>query len=373
MDDAMEIKQVIKMTPYVGISYQNQPGNMLMYAERLGLSPWGIATVDTEGGSFTSLALDSQKRPCIAYHIGAELSTIPGGGLDSELRYATRAPTWSNSMVDWEPDHIPMCNVGVELGLVLDANDKPHIAYRTYDQNHGTYNAVMIARRPALMWEREFIEGEVDGSNGDYNIGARAVVAMDGDAEVVVYSDDTPGKALKCAMGQGVGRNIEEIDSGSGFLHWPAVLAVNGEIHVAYHDGSPFGGTANDLKYASRAQGTWMVETIEGPDNVGMHAAIAHHDGVIAIVYINKTDRTICAVRKIGGTWADSIPIDDIGNPDGAHLSCAFDLLGALHVAYYCDPLPGLKHAVSANGVSWATDVVQSGQDVGHYPSIRAI
>lgn len=370
--------------PPIAISYYDQGRDLLKYAEK-GAYQWSMPVIVDEGGSFSAIQFDSGNHPHIAYHVGPVLSTAPGMGLGSELRHAWRfGRQWLHETVDTYEDYQVLSNVGVECSLALDDDDMPHIGYRSYDYNHGQYNAVMVARKESrgMEWSRTFIDGETDGTNGDFNIGAGCYVLLDGSGnEIAVYTDDHAQRALKYDdLGASAQETIDHADIDGvmqGFLHWPTAAWSNNTIHVAYGDVMTFGGTANqnNLKHAWRTGAdTWVHEIVDGPDMVGNFANMAvASDGRLGIVYADRTTTAIkCAYQsQIGGTWTIE-EVEVCGDVTNAHCSIAYDSLHVPHVAYYNASTPGLMHA-KRNPGGWATEVVDRGIDVGHYCSIRAV
>jgi hypothetical protein len=88
---------------------------ILKYAKRDNTG-WAIEVVDSEGsvGYETSIAVDTNDRPCIAYR----------DTTNDDLKYAEwTGSEWSIEVVDSNGD------AGAQPGLVLDSNDIPHIGY----------------------------------------------------------------------------------------------------------------------------------------------------------------------------------------------------------------------------------------------------
>ena len=76
---------------------------------------WYIQTVDSEGGTYTSVALDAAGQPHISYLYGHRTS---------DLKYAHwTGSIWYIQTVDSEGF------VGRYTSLALDADGRPHISY----------------------------------------------------------------------------------------------------------------------------------------------------------------------------------------------------------------------------------------------------
>lgn len=372
--------------PLVAISYYSRPETSLCYAERYGTRPWNRAVIDTEGGSFSSLALDSFGFPHIAYHVGIELATLDGDGAGSELRYCRFDGTsWqAPETVDNGGQFAAIANCGVELGLSLNGQDMPRIGYRAYDKNHGQLNAVMYAMRELNGWSRKYLAGEELGSNGDFNVGARAVTVHDQGTDRVIYSMDADGRALYSWFRGPEGDSTTVVARADleglnqGFLHWPSVAMVGGVPHVAFADGMPFGGSAeqNNLKHAWRNTQlwSWEVETIDGPHKVGNFCSLAAdpNTGRLAISYLDRNTKTIRCARQSGQLWI----IDDLDVVDtevDAYTSCAVDRHGEIYVAYYSERTPGLMLARRTTSGGWSIEPVHAGTGIGVHCSVKAL
>ena len=104
------------------ISYFENSNQDLKYAKWNG-SSWTTQIIDAAGyaGFYTSIALDSSDKPRIAYHSGAGSYT---------LKYAE----WNGSA--WALQTVASAYSGYDTSLVLDSNDNPHITYHE-DTNTG--------------------------------------------------------------------------------------------------------------------------------------------------------------------------------------------------------------------------------------------
>jgi len=120
----------------------NSVGADLLYAT-LDSGDWIIGAIDTEGdvGKFPSLILDSQDRPHIAYF---KWDSRNGG----ELKYAAWDGTaWQIESVDRMEDiNIAFIGARRSMSLALDAQDRPHIAY-------SDRTSVRYTRKNGDSWE----------------------------------------------------------------------------------------------------------------------------------------------------------------------------------------------------------------------------
>lgn len=376
-------KMTLDFLPIVAISYYSRPSNTLCYAERNGTRPWSHHELDTDGGSFTSLVLDSFCFPHISYHVGAELAIEEGDGTGSELRYCRfNGSTWVKETVDRWNNYIVSANVGVEGALALDESDAPRIAYRAYNYNHGQLNAVMFAIKDGIIWDRTTIAGGTLGSFGDFNQGAGAIPIREFGCDRVIYSADADGRALVSWFRGPEGDSARviaraEVDGLSqGFCHWPSAIIANGIPHVAFGDVLSFGAppTLDNLRHARRTQsGAWVATTIDGAHKVGQFTSIAcdPHTGSLAISYLDRTTQTVRVARQSGQVWV----IDDVDQVDTefCQTSISIDRDSGIHVSYYSAATPGLMHAWRKASGAWVIETVVGGEGVGLYSSIEAV
>ncbi len=161
---------------YYGYLFAGNAGD-LKYAYHDGVS-WQIQFVDTLNGAgeWSSIALDSQDRPHIAY-----LSWSP----KTDLKYA-----WWNG-TSWEIVWVDTVGAkGLFPSIALDSQDRPHIAY--YDSIDGTNDTLRHAWRNGVSWQ---IEPVTKVSINGWNNGT--------DRSLRVGSDDCPRIAYHTGMDYG--------------------------------------------------------------------------------------------------------------------------------------------------------------------------
>jgi PKD repeat protein len=159
------------------ISYYNDDGHDLKYAEWSG--SWSIEIVDSNGnvGLCNSLALDTNNHPHISYYYH------DGAGHNLCLKYAERISLfWSIETVDSNGD------VGPYSSLALDKNNYPHISY----YNQSGHN-LKYAKWTGSSWSIETVD-----SNGD--VGYYTSIALDKNNYPHISYYDTINYDLKYAM-----------------------------------------------------------------------------------------------------------------------------------------------------------------------------
>lgn len=197
-------------------------------------SGWNIETVDPRliTARHESLALDSMNRPHIAYY---------GFG---NLYYAVREETgWSVETVDSDGD------VGRFASLAIDSQGRPHVAYQDVDAGLLRY-AVNSDNR----WHQEVVDYQ-----GDTGWDLDLIVGADGRARVVYY--ERTEADLRYAVRTTQGWVSQVVDS-DGVVGWFSSLALapRGLPHISYYNWS--GGT---IKYARASLGA-VVKTLEPLD-----------------------------------------------------------------------------------------------------------
>ena len=143
------------------LSYISRSGN-LFYALRTTQS-WQTQAVNTNWLGLcrdSSLALDSSDAPRIAYHV-TYLPDNQNGPLAYEyLVYAQRiGADWQSQVIDSEWSGI----TGEQPSLIVDAADRPHIAYN-YEPDYYFKHGVKYASWTGSDWKVEIV---VETGNGD--------------------------------------------------------------------------------------------------------------------------------------------------------------------------------------------------------------
>jgi hypothetical protein len=221
--------------PYLDLSDPAAADSAIRYAYRDAVG-WHVETVTTgqDATEWTSLALDPQGRPHVAYR-------------DEGLRHAYRdAGGWHVETVDGG------ARAGYRPSLAVDGHGFVHIAY----VDRGPF-AVEHAYQDAAGWHVETVDR---GSTPCYD----ASLALDAaDRAHVAYTcDDVPRYAYQDAAGW----YTETMPFRTGTL----TLSDDGRAHVASGDGLADGG----LRYAYRDAGGWHVEMVADPGNVFLDVSL---------------------------------------------------------------------------------------------------
>lgn len=384
----------------------------LAYAVKPAGGGWAVARVDdtlTEEAQYTSIALDNQNRPRVAYH--------DGDGAD--LKYASfNGTSWSAGVLE------SAGNVGVYSSLATNrASGAEHLTYLDGTNQELRY----LARTDGIWGSSETVDCKGSASGDD--VGWYASIAIDGsqsDAVHVAYYDYTNG-AIKHARLDGVSWTIETVDPAVGTfdndtnanslaqLGYTSIAVKNGVVHIAYYDAnSPPAGEA--LHYATNKTGAWVTEVVDNDGEVGKWASIGidGNDNLHIAYYSNKyqhayyatrhidavpwsvtqlttagatngwynslaiaadntlyvghlykcNDALALATKPVSGAWSDGL-VEDTGGMVGYNTSIALDTSGNVHLAHYKYDSPyAVRYATNVTG-SWVNRNVDSLQSEG--------
>lgn len=260
------------------IAYHHGTSNQLKVASHG--TAWEIATVDSPGGAYPSVAIGNDDVPFVVYQFGASspfivrIASRAGAGwtpsavdsgaasfnwwrsvavdasgfphvcyYDSSikgLRYARWDGTqWLKQLVDSGTN-----DIGQDNSIALDPIGRPQIAYRD-----ATAGALKFARWNGSTWDVTV----VDPSGG---AGIDPVLALDGKGLAnIVYGDNTTN-SLKSAVFNGVSWTIKAIDAAVVPPHAGLALDGAGNAHVSYR------GPASEVKYAFPSGAAWSTATV---------------------------------------------------------------------------------------------------------------
>jgi hypothetical protein len=268
---------------------------------------WHIETVVDNGstGWYASLALDFSGYPCIAYS-NATRSTI------EYARWGSSA--WQFESVD-ELSGTPMYT-----SLALDSSDYPHISYFDYENERLKY-----AVWDGSGWRVETVDS--------HDVGRLTSLALDQlDNPHISYSNKT-GYGIKYAYWNGAGWVKEHIDTesytDSGV---DIVVDSSGVPHLAYGRGG--------LKHAYQDSSGWHIETVDNNALVCSGVSITlDYSGNPHIAYFDATymEGGLKYARWDGLNWRIEFIDDnkDHSGVSGMYPSIALDASGVPHISYW--------------------------------------
>ncbi|MCU0642028.1 MAG: right-handed parallel beta-helix repeat-containing protein [archaeon] len=303
------------------IAYYDGNNYYLKYAKWNGTG-WNISTVDNtyNSGQYASLALDSNNYPHISYYYGSY--------------YALRYAKWNGTF--WNISYVSgIYSGGQYSSLALDSNNSPHIAY--YDNYNSPYG-LRYAKWNGTGWN---ITKIVNSSAVSY-----ISLALDSsnNAHISYYNSTFP-YSMQYAKWNGTGWNVSTVDSGYVGQYTSIALDSDNYPHISY-----FNNSANSLRYAKWNGTSWNVSTVDS-GYVGQYTSIAIDSGDKPhITYYNNTGYPYFGLkyaRWTGSAWdISTIESSNTGQQIGQYSSVKIDSNGRVHVSYYNASYPnGLKYA----------------------------
>jgi len=156
----------------------------------------------------------------------------------------------------------------------------------------------------------------------------------------------------------------EFVDCGSDFAgEWTSIAFDGlGEPHISYYCAS-----TQDLKYAHKSGGVWIIETVDRVGNVGKHSSIAvDADNYPHISYYDVSNGDLKYAFKNAAGW--TITAVDIGGNVGEYTSIVLDpATGNPYISYYDVTNNRLKVAIGPS--PWSFQIVDN--DGGTWTSLE--
>jgi len=305
---------------------------------------WQIELVDPDGdvGEYSSLALDSQDLPHIAYYS----SETP----DGDLKYAHYdGSSWQTEFVDDSPD----TDAGRHTSIVVDSGDFPHIAYQDFDNEMLKYAVLTGAG-----WE-------VSVADSSLCTGFSASIALDtGDMPYISHGNisDIGWASLNLTYWDGTQWCDEEpwLGGDADGLNSSLALDDGNNVHVSHYEGN-----LGELKYAFWDGSEWE-STVIADDGPGRYTSIAlDSSGRPHISCHNAYNHYLAyAYMDADSTWH----VEDV-HPGGYYSSLALDSQDRPRIAHYHPDLHDLIYTYWT-GSQWVSYTVDSEGDVGAYPSV---
>lgn len=324
---------------------------------------WDIDTVDTLGdvGAYSSLAIDSDKLPHIAYFYADSVF----------LKYAFwDGAVWNTEVVD---DNSGLGGVGTFASLGLSTiSERPQIAY--YDALNGHLKWARLD--PGDIW---FIGTPDDGASSTNDVGQGCDIALSEesgqDIAHISYYDITAGylKYVRNVGGDWVTDTVDTVGIlpifGTDIKGTSITLDAGGNPHIAYYaiDTISLSGI---LKYAHLVSGNWQIDTVEADSGVDLglwpDIELVEEGGLFAYIsYFDNTNLYFKYARQNPTGWSRTI----IDNTPGVGMYSS-QKLGSTHTGYYDSSNGNLKYAFTNDYLGWHSEEVDTLADVGQFTSI---
>ncbi len=325
------------------------------------LPPSGVQTVASQGtvGSYSSLRLDSNGNPCVAF---ADEST-------GNVKFARwDGFTWVIQTVDLD---------GSWVSFDLDPNHNPHVAYVSRMQmklvcaewNGSDWTKSEVASGTLFNWTSIVVDSNdvthitysADGYGLRYASGSAAqgwsTVAVDTTASPSFIALDsnaslhfvfvTPGVGLLYSSWDGSAWNNVVVDAGQcNFLS--LAFDANGTPYVGYCQTYQSGSTMfiSDLKLAKQNGAAWGTQTVSTVSldiyRVGYNSVAVDANGNPHMSFVDPNDGFLKYARWTGTTWM--IQTVDSSGFVGEYNSLALDSLGNVQISYYDNTNNNLKY-----------------------------
>jgi hypothetical protein len=244
---------------------------------------------------------------------------------------------------------------------VLDADDKPHIAYLAETGNGS--GQVRYAYKDASGWHFQVVADSV----WVYSYASLAIGA-DGYPHII----HNGGLYLYHAYQDASGWNTEIVDFEDGAGEYPSLaLDAAGYPHVSYFDSDSYSGDA-DLRYAYQDASGWHVQVVDSAGLVGYSTSLAlDASGCAYISYFDKDNNQVKVAQQencAGGTTWQFQTIDRM-YVDVGYTSLVLDGSGYLHVGFIGGNDSSLKYAYQDAG-GWHTLTPAAGLNNSSFASL---
>jgi hypothetical protein len=327
-------------------------GALPAQAARLPDGAWRIATLESglgPYGGFTSLALDSQQRPHVAYFDQVRML----------LRYATQdADGWHLETVDGP-------GAGAFCSLAVDRLDHLHIMYLAYQDEAGAIPVLRHAFKPDGTWRIS----DVKVGLATYYLS----LSLLGDlVPCAAYVDQATGKLCYIQPGETAeaGWRIEEIATVGipPAAEFRAIALAHDaalQPHISYYVEA-----SKDLRYARRSlAGIWTTEPVDVTNDMGKLSSLAvDGNGAPAIAYRDSTNNRLKLARRVADMWQISV-LDGASNT-GWSPSLRYDRQGVLNIAYRQITGGGALRYGYLGPAGWVLSTVDTTGDTGGYASL---
>ena len=192
---------------------------------------------------------------------------------------------------------------GTWTSLQIDANGNPVIAYHDDVEGNlkvahydGSAFTTEVARQgtSSTSVDDEGTEVTAEADAGEY-----ARLLIDGNTEYIAFYDKAHGE-LHLLEGFAGAYTHSVIDDGDGadVGQWPSLALDNGDLVVSYQD-----ITNQDLKFARRSGGSWTREIVDDALYVGADSELLITDGTISVLYFDGQENNVKRAVNTGSQW----------------------------------------------------------------------
>ena len=212
-----------------------------------------------------------------------------------------------------------------------------------------------------------FAAWTIETVDGDCDTWGNTSIALDLNLNPCISYRDFINKTLKFASWDGSSWIIQTVDNGDRVGLWASLAMHGNDGRISYYDVIP-----GRLKYASWDGSSWNIERVDSSDNVhsfGTSLALNFRvGGVPNISYHDYTNGSLKYASWNGSSW--DIQTVDSGDKIGLWSSIALEGWSFLpRISYHDEAAGNLKYA-SLSGSTWTIQTVDSENDVGSFSSL---
>ncbi|MEK6646753.1 MAG: hypothetical protein AABY84_08795 [Candidatus Firestonebacteria bacterium] len=251
------------------------------------------------------------------------------------------------------------------ISIALDNNNKIHISY-TNIIDVGSAGGIEQKLKYATNVSGDWVYVTID--NGNMSVMGTSIAIDHNNKIHIAYSEHIPsgGRSnLKYATNASGSWVINTLESGSvdgnGYAAESIAIDGNNKVHISYND-----SWSSDLKYATNVSGSWVFTTLDSIGHVGSGSSIViDSNNNVHISYSDTDTNSLKYATNITGSWVISTLCSDYYGG-----SIAIDNNNKVHISYYSPSVingmtyvKNLKYGTNVTG-SWVFIVVYSA-DIG--------
>ncbi|HEV2293139.1 MAG TPA: S8 family serine peptidase [Tepidisphaeraceae bacterium] len=265
-----------------------------------------IDSSDADVGNYSSMALDENGRPAVAYF----------DALVGDLKFARYdGDDWSISRIDTRGI------TGLYPSLVFDRDGAPVISYY-FKSSNAASGDLRLARHDGNDWVTKTLD-----SNND--VGRHTTMAMDGNGRLAIAYDNTTTGHLRYIRQTSSGGWIKSaIDTTTQGVSWMSLaFDDSNRPNISYYDAHPA-----DLKFARLNDGQWQTQRLASRGAVGLYNRLVFDDeGAANVLFFNRQINELHRFRGSFDGWSHS----SVETGGGRYLAATLAPNGALTYAWF--------------------------------------
>ena len=315
----------------VHISYVDTAQGGLRYATNTSGS-WVVTTLLTSGDidPHTALALDTNDRPHILYHVPS---------VDSMGYYYLQADgTWAGYGVNYPGDG------GGEVSLAIGSDNVLQTSFYETKSSGGGQGCLMYQVKNGVGWQdaEELICGPLSGG-GD---GSTSAIALDSLNHPHIAFNNTGSLGYYYYTGT---QWAYAFTSGGDTTAVSIVMDGSNRAHISYKANAY-------LRYVVYDSGAWSYPFGYIDNGTGINqynSLVLDSGGLPHITYINPANGRLLARQVKNSSWQAAETIDTVGSEVGRCTSLAFLPNGTTYLTYFDAAAKQIKFAAKLTNGTW--------------------